>query len=136
MLTEDDGGDALHRLWELWKWKMIPSCPGRYIVKKNRDIVSLSLEKLVEPLGFEIVVNENSLQNPIESTDSDHPIWIVHTNSPVIADPVHVAIFPRGGGVITYIKPTGDHVHTLNTQSGLIRKLTGLRLISTKTTSE
>jgi len=54
-------------------------------------------------------------------------------------DPLQVAVFATGGGVITYCKTQvkdagegkGDEklfVHTLNTASGLERKLRGLQL--------
>ena len=99
---------------EHWTWKMIPNCPGRYVVKKNQHITKLNLDELLAA----------SLE-----TIQDKNIEIYHTQSPKILDAVHVAVFPNeGGGIITYCKSTGEFVHTLNTQSGLARKLTGLEL--------
>lgn len=53
-------------------------------------------------------------------------------------DTVQVAVFPGGGGIITYCKQQTEatlhentdtlYIHTLNTASGLRRKLTGLQL--------
>ncbi|CAE7261136.1 unnamed protein product [Symbiodinium natans] len=36
--------------------------------------------------------------------------------------------FPGGGGLLTYCKDDGCFVHTLNTESGLIRKIDALQL--------
>ncbi|OQR96368.1 hypothetical protein ACHHYP_15996 [Achlya hypogyna] len=124
-----DGGAVLQRLWDQWKWKMIPNCPGRYIVKKNRDIVRLTLAELVASLGVPVVDDDDALANGLPGAKAAGTIRLVHTTSPTIVDVVHVALFPDGGGIITYCKPTNDYVHTLNTHSGLQRKLAGLRLI-------
>ncbi|EQC33816.1 hypothetical protein SDRG_08499 [Saprolegnia diclina VS20] len=123
-----DGGAALQCLWSQWKWKMIPNCPGRYIVKKNRDIVRLRLADLVASLMLDVVDDETALAGGL-SLALTGPVRLLMTTSPVISDVVGVALFPGGGGVITYCKPTGDFVHTLNTHSGLARKLAGLCLI-------
>ncbi|ETV67702.1 hypothetical protein H257_16168 [Aphanomyces astaci] len=115
-----DGGATLQALWEAWTWKMIPNCPGRYVTKKNKVLAAMPLEDLV-----------GLLNNNVDGTSGGtQDIRVIHTTSDTIVDAVHVAVFPDGGGVITYCKPSGAFVHTLNTQSGLERKLAGLRLSS------
>ena len=38
-------------------------------------------------------------------------------------DPVVVARLAQGGGLISYRRPDGEYVHTLNTEEGFRRKL-------------
>ncbi|KAH9130695.1 hypothetical protein LEN26_008279 [Aphanomyces euteiches] len=106
-----DGGDTLQELWEAWPWKMIPNCPGRYVVKKNKVLAAMPLEDVLATL-------------------TTKPKRVIETTSEKPSDQVHVAVFADGGGVITYCKSNGAFVHTLNTQSGLERKLAGLGLSS------
>jgi hypothetical protein len=44
-----------------------------------------------------------------------------------VRDPIHVLVFPDAGGLITYVKKD-RFVHTLNTPSGLKRKLDAIGL--------
>ncbi|KAF0700227.1 Aste57867_9236 [Aphanomyces stellatus] len=122
-----DGGARLQTLWEAWKWKMIPNCPGRYVVKKNKVLAAMPLEAVVAPLTDRPATSGGDEATSVPCLDDR--IRIIHTRSEKIADNVQVAVFPDGGGVITYAKPNGAFVHTLNTQSGLERKLAGLGLI-------
>ena len=43
-------------------------------------------------------------------------------------DPIQFVRFRTGGGVLTYLKGEDCHVHTLNTESGLLRKVDALGL--------
>jgi len=45
--------------------------------------------------------------------------------SPAARDPIDVACF-AGGGLLSYARPDGTWLHTLNTPDGLRRKLTQL----------
>jgi hypothetical protein len=57
----------------------------------------------------------------------------------IVGDEVHVTVYDvpstpdqvmvarvRGGGILTFRKPDGSHVHTLNTVDGLRRRLARL----------
>eukprot|EP00298_Acanthocystis_sp_HF-20_P002098 c12557_g1_i1.p1 GENE.c12557_g1_i1~~c12557_g1_i1.p1 ORF type:complete len:131 (-),score=56.19 c12557_g1_i1:71-463(-) len=109
----DDGGEELQKMWEIWKWKEISNCPGRYI-SKSQDAVFTQVSVILEK------IDAQNLK--------------IHECSPKLRDKCLVCIFPTGGGIITYIKEPNNKesekrlVHTLNTQSGLQRKLEGLGL--------
>ena len=80
-----------------WPWRAIPNCPGRFVLSSGRS--SLAPSEIVSP---SIAI-------------SDHVV-------PATPDPVVVAEF-EDGGLISYRKPDGSFVHTLNTSDGLDRKL-------------
>jgi hypothetical protein len=46
--------------------------------------------------------------------------------SAIAPDPVLVCRFEDGGGILSYRKPDGTFLHTLNTREGLERKLAQL----------
>jgi hypothetical protein len=80
-----------------WSWKPIRNCPGRYkLVNVPPD---LPIEALV-------------------GTDADMTEFSVETAS----DRVAVVRLDRGG-VISYKRPNGTYVHTLNDPDGFARKL-------------
>lgn len=109
---------------------MIPNCPGRYTIRNSKrapvEINGTSVTSM-DTLAF-INVALNCSQG------EEHGRVVVHRlESGRCKDPVHVAVFATGGGVITYCKIQGEgnaelFVHTLNTASGLERKLRGLQL--------
>ena len=83
-------------LLEAGKWQEIAGCPGRMVLRGGREATPQDLlGKAVEVRVFEV------------------------EGAP---DPVHVGVV-RGGGLISYRKPDGQFVHTLNTPEGLARKL-------------
>ena len=87
-----------------WKWRAIPDCPGRYVLRgAARD---LSIEQVA---GEALTVRE----------------FHVATTP----DTVLVAFFD-GGGLLSFRKPDGSIVHTLNTPEGLARRLARLELES------
>jgi phage baseplate assembly protein gpV len=85
------------KLKSRWAWRAIPHCPGRFVLASGPSGVSPS-----ELLGPAVDVTEHVV--------------------PAADDPVLVARF-RDGGLISYRKPNGTYVHTLNTADGLDRKL-------------
>ncbi|TMW63649.1 hypothetical protein Poli38472_002590 [Pythium oligandrum] len=123
-----DGGRTLQRLWEFVTWKMIKNCPGRYIIKHKRSnpvlIDGQSVTSLDTQAFLSAVFNE------------DVTFTVHDLQSERCQDRVQVVVFRDTGGVITYCKasqgqdgePQTLYVHTLNTASGLKRKLEGLRL--------
>ena len=85
-----------------WDWRPIPGCPGRYSL--SLDVFSGKPERL---LSETCAVRE--------------------FQSPKAPDPVSVAPID-GGGLISYRKPDGRFIHTLNTPEGLKRKLHQLEI--------
>jgi hypothetical protein len=85
-----------------WAWRPMPNCPGRFVFSSGRT--SLPPAALV-------------------SRD-------VHVAEHVVAtakDPVVVVMF-ADGGLISYRKPDGTYLHTLNSREGFERKLQQLGL--------
>jgi hypothetical protein len=79
-------------------WRPIPDCPGRHVL---RGLCPSFEELLGEPLDVE--------EHHVAATE----------------DAVLVVRF-AGGGLITFRKPDGTLVHTLNTEEGLRRRLAKL----------
>ena len=106
-----DGGAALEQLYQRWPWREIRNCPGRYVVGRERSEEALATPPtdLVLPAGVEV------------TRHFQHD-----------GDPVLLAVLPGGGGLVTFEKESGNmkqgicYVHTLNTASGLARKLASL----------
>uniref|UniRef100_K3WE69 Uncharacterized protein n=1 Tax=Globisporangium ultimum (strain ATCC 200006 / CBS 805.95 / DAOM BR144) TaxID=431595 RepID=K3WE69_GLOUD len=129
-----DGGATLQRLWDFAEWKMIRNCPGRYILKHRKSSPLL--------LGGVHVTQVPTDAFVAAALNVDREAVHVHQlRSERCADAVCVVLFDapgggggNGGGVITYCKCKQDgdedvvYVHTLNTASGLQRKLEGLRI--------
>jgi len=109
-LYPGDGGAELERIYNLHGWKPLNGCDGRF-VHRGAALAALSLQELC--------------QN-----------WSVVACTPVIRcceaadnlDAAECVRFKGGGGLLTYIKSDGvTFVHTLNTESGLARKLHATR---------
>ena len=107
-----DGGAWLQKLWELCPWKEIKGCPGRYVIPKKGECATTHAELLRrDGLGFDPAQGCTELR------------------SDGCVDGLVLTIFPGGGGLLTYCKADGvTQVHTLNTRSGLARKLGALGL--------
>lgn len=103
----DDGGINLQRLWEVWIWSEIKNCPGRYVTKHNIHATNISPYDLLQSLNISCPIHEYQVENK---------------------DTIVIGIFEDGGGLLTYVKKDGRYVHTLNTRSGLLRKVTSLGL--------
>jgi hypothetical protein len=118
---------------------MIKGCPGRYIIKHKRTNQVLVHGTPVTALDTATFLTE-ALGRDLGSDG-----MVVHDlQSEKCVDRVQVVVFPDSGGVITYCKRDEDapptstdaatprssmlYVHTLNTASGLKRKLQGLGL--------
>lgn len=83
-----------------WPWTGIVGCPGRFVLKDAR--LALTPADL---LGPDVPVSEH--------------------RSPSARDVVLVARW-ADGGLISYRRPDGGCLHTLNTPEGLARKLVQL----------
>lgn len=83
-------------LVQRYEWRPIRNCPGRYVLKGATTLRPSDLcEGEVEALEY------------VPATAQD---------------PVLVTIL-KSGGLISYLKPDGKLIHTLNTEEGFARKL-------------
>ena len=105
-----DGGTQLQALWDYCEWKEIRNCPGRYTTRR-RDLARWPPERLLAAaLGGNVP--------PVS-------LWR-HGSS--TSDAIHAVRFAGGGGLLTYARGDCTFVHTLNTESGLLRKIAALRV--------
>jgi hypothetical protein len=116
---------------------MIPNCPGRYVVKHKKQ-----RPFLVNGVAVTSVDTGDFVRTALAAKGAQVPNIVVHDlESPRCVDRVRVVVFGAdgsGGGVITYCKQEDTaaaeergpaiFVHTLNTASGLRRKLGGLQI--------
>ena len=105
-----DGGAALQALWCYCEWKEIRNCPGRYTIRR-RDLAGWPPERL--------------LAAALGAAAPQTGLWR-HSSS--TSDAIHAVRFAGGGGLLTYARGDGTFVHTLNTESGLLRKIAALRV--------
>ena len=105
-----DGSDSFLTIYNAFTWREIPGCPGRYVTS-SRNIAVLST---------------------VELTNVYCPNSVICNYSVPGKDNVTVCRFvDSGGGIITFVKDKNNvftYVHTLNTESGFIRKLLGLKI--------
>ncbi|GAB9468383.1 hypothetical protein Gpo141_00005700 [Globisporangium polare] len=134
-----DGGATLQRLWDFCEWKMIRNCPGRYVLKQRKSApvrVQLASSDSDSSNSSRLATDVDTRAFLTAALGEEHAaaIAVYQLQSERCADAVQVAIFHDSGGVITYCKRDASedgavvYVHTLNTSSGLQRKLQGLRL--------
>ena len=105
-----DGGALLQALWCYCEWKEIRNCPGRYTTRR-RDLARWPPERLLAA-ALGAAAPQTSLWRHSSST----------------SDAIHAVRFAGGGGLLTYARSDGKFVHTLNTESGLLRKIAALRV--------
>ena len=106
-----DGGNQLQALWDYCEWKEIRNCPGRYTVRRPRDLARWPPERLLAA-ALGAAAPQTSLWRHSSST----------------SDAIHAVRFAGGGGLLTYARGDGTFVHTFNTESGLLRKIAALRV--------
>jgi hypothetical protein len=94
------------KLFELYSWKEIKNCPGRYLLTKEDN----QCLRLISP--NEILNNKVSIQ-----------IF----SSEICRDRIHIGKL-LDGGLLSYEKSDGTFVHTLNNISGLNRKMNHLNI--------
>ncbi|HKV40843.1 MAG TPA: hypothetical protein VJX67_16645 [Blastocatellia bacterium] len=92
-------------LFKSCDWKPIRGCPGRYVLAGPASRTSPS--QITGPTAI------------------FHVYVVAAAKDPVIAAAI------SNGGVISFRRPDGFYVHTLNTQSGFERKLRQLGIDST-----
>lgn len=89
-------------LLSMLEWSAIPNCPGRYVLKT--DLTRVPPDRLVGE------------RMPMRALRSPHA-----------ADPIELVML-EDGAILSYRRPDGCYVHTLNTSDGLARKLAQLEL--------
>ena len=111
-----EGGHCLQVLWEAFPWsKMRVHCPGRYYIPRgiaSRDSPRVLIDNLQWSESIKLL-----LVSRLTEISKDGK------------DPMLLIFFPGGGGLLTYTKqnpPT--YIHTLNTSSGMERKLKAMNL--------
>jgi hypothetical protein len=103
-----DGGRELERLWRLTRWRALANCDGRFVCREKR-LEPLSLAAVCRECGLNLASPVVQCRDEAEGIDAAECVRLC-----------------GGGGILTYIKPNGRRVHTLNTESGLCRKLLGM----------
>jgi hypothetical protein len=97
-------------LYRRWSWRAIAGCPGRFV---------LCDAQLGAPATW------------LDATVTIHCFSVAGAR-----DPVLVAAL-SDGGIISYARPDGSFVHTLNTPEGFARKLEQLGIaLATESTSD
>ena len=91
-------------LQEAFTWRPIRGCPGRYRLSHPT------------PLSFADLLGLDGPARRCEVSAARDPVW--------------VAPLEDGAGLISYEKPGGRFVHTLNTPEGFQRKLAQLGIPS------
>jgi hypothetical protein len=86
-----------------WDWKPIRHCPGRFVLQGSRNDLDVA-----EVLETDIDPNEYRVSS---ATDV---VMVVKLDE---------------GGLISYKRPDGSFVHTLNTRDGFVRKLSQLGIV-------
>ena len=94
-----------------WGWKPMRGCPGRYILPGTEFNGSP-----LDLFGTQAKLDEFRVD--------------------AAEDPVVLARLTQGGGLISYRRPDGTHVHTLNTEEGFRRKLDQLGIRFERTSEE
>lgn len=148
-----DGGVALQCMWEMYSWKEIKNCPGRY-VSSSKELRLKSPECVLAAMATAAATTITTTDSSVEAAAATTADESTLFGCPQVfdvqgKDMIIVNRFPDGGGLLTYVKLTagGDigtgtgsgtgtgigayeptFVHTFNTESGLIRKIDAMGL--------
>ena len=122
-----DGGLELQRLWLEHPWRPLRGCDGRY-VQRGTQLSTLSLAALCEAWrvrGRSAVVSVRELAHATAGGGGsgggggggggDGSSGGGSGGSGGSSDGVECLRLAGGGGLLTYCKPDGSYVHTLNT---------------------
>lgn len=108
-----------------FRWKMIPSCTGRYTCRDHKTVSHLTPTRLLEAVGID------------SSTIAKLRQYYVTFDNERRKDPIFVIPFADDGltGLISYEKhqdeseENASYVHTLNAGSGFQRKLEAINVV-------
>ena len=121
---EGDGSAALQKLWDMLPWQhMRVHCPGRYRLAGRQ--ISVIRAQETAPLQLLATMGVQEEKGSSCGAEMMFRSLVINAESLGREDSVFVARFSGegGGGLLTYVKPSGVFVHTLNTDSNLKRKL-------------
>jgi hypothetical protein len=98
---------------KLLDWKEINNCPGRFVLRKRVSHADFNVEQLLRKFFPRASIAPNVVRLKRLGPKQDA---------------VDVCLFEDGGGIISFVKANENrhYVHTLNTNSGMERKLRGL----------
>ncbi len=89
--------NSFEEILDTYDWRAIRGCPGRFVLRGGPTSTSPD-----ELLGKSLDVDEHVVS--------------------ATKDPVHVTRL-ADGGLISYVKPDGLYIHTLNDKEGFERKM-------------
>ena len=115
------------KLYQHFRWKMIPNCTGRYTCRDHKKV---SMLPPIELLNAADIMTDNDEDELFKQ----YYITFDHERR---KDPIYVIPFSnQKTGLISYIKSTTDengerisYVHTLNSPSGFQRKLEAIQVV-------
>ncbi len=90
--------------WRRESWRPIPNCPGRFARAEGPTPLPPP-DLLGEPLTVTVYPH----------TTAQHTVVVARF---------------EGGGLISYLRPDGRYLHTLNDADGLARKLLDLEIVT------
>jgi hypothetical protein len=93
-----------------WSWRPIVNCPGRFVFAAG-------------PIGL-------PPEAIVEGTVTTRRYHVAPAPDPV------VVLWFDDGGLISYVRPDGTYLHTLNTREGFERKLAQLGIAARQPTLE
>ncbi|ETO32350.1 hypothetical protein RFI_04766 [Reticulomyxa filosa] len=104
-----------------WNWKEIKNCPGRYVLRNDIGTQWTPKEFI-----------EKSFSDHVSSLQCEDTIALAATKG-TKDDSIILLPFKDKGGILTYIKKDNKdgsirYVHTLNSPSGMLRKLSSLHV--------
>jgi hypothetical protein len=108
MQNNDHVSLSFASLHSKYKWEEIPNCPGRYVLTKEQK-------------------HSLSQRTPKEFLEDEH-VTVHSFSSTVCKDPICIVRFEDGGGLLSYQHANASYTHTLNTPSGLVRKMNHLEI--------
>ncbi|KAL3912090.1 MAG: hypothetical protein SGARI_001329 [Bacillariaceae sp.] len=115
---EEEISGELLKLYQLYRWKMIPNCTGRYTCRDHDPVSQLSPAELLKTSRL-TPPGEDWQQYEFDLPDRPDRVLVV----PMDAN--------KTVGLIAFAKNNGEsYVHTLNTPSGFRRKLEAIGIHS------
>ena len=109
---------TFQQFMEVWEWHEIPNCPGRYTMTQKTQ--AMNMKEFMEATSASVKVHLDEW-----SLDSWTKVW---GKGEVVRNILWVARLEGNCGIISYEHPSGAFLHTLNSASGMERKLRALHI--------
>ncbi|KAL6059857.1 hypothetical protein QOT17_013891 [Balamuthia mandrillaris] len=117
-------------LASVWPWKEIRNCPGRFIIPTPRNKTQTPTGEENDPRTMTpLALLSFVLQRKANDGNAEEEKCRVYEYDLNGKD--HISIIrlkEDSGALLTYHKEDGAHVHTLNTPSGIQRKMTAMHI--------